>query len=77
MIFFLLANSVDLNEMSHSVAFHQGLHCLPNYAFIDFLWGKSMSVLVLTSVSVNSSFVISGRLLDCKSKLKLIKNQHI
>ena len=32
-IFFLLANSVDPDEMPHYVAFHLGLHCLPRYAF--------------------------------------------
>ena len=31
-IVFVLANSVDLNEMPHDVAFHLGLHCLPKYA---------------------------------------------
>ena len=28
-IFFILANSVDPDEMPHHVAFHLGLHCLP------------------------------------------------
>ena len=27
--FFVLANSVDPDEMPHHAAFHQGLHCLP------------------------------------------------
>ena len=30
---FILANSVDPDEMPHDVAFHLGLHCLPKYAF--------------------------------------------
>ena len=29
---FVLANSIDPNEMLHDVAFHLGLHCLPKYA---------------------------------------------
>ena len=29
----LFANSVDLDEMPHSVAFHQGLHHLPRYVY--------------------------------------------
>ena len=32
----ILANSVDPDEMPHSVAFHQGLHCLPKYLFMGF-----------------------------------------
>ena len=29
---FILANNVDTGEMSHVVAFHLGLHCLPECA---------------------------------------------
>ena len=32
-IVFVLANSVDLDEMPHYAVFHLGLHCLPKYAF--------------------------------------------
>ena len=32
-ICFIFANSVDLDEMPHYVAFHLGLHCLPKYLF--------------------------------------------
>ena len=32
-IAFVLANSVDPDEMSHYTAFHVGLHCLPKYMF--------------------------------------------
>ena len=32
-ITFVLANSVDPDEMLHYEAFHQGLHCLPKYSF--------------------------------------------
>ena len=28
----IFANSADPDEMSHSAAFHQGLHCLPNFS---------------------------------------------
>ena len=31
--FFVLANSVDLDEMPHYAVFHLGLHCLPKYRF--------------------------------------------
>ena len=31
-IVFVLANSVDPDEMLHYAAFHLGLHCLPKYA---------------------------------------------
>ena len=32
-IVFALTNSVDPDEMLHNAAFHQGLHCLPEYPF--------------------------------------------
>ena len=32
-IIFVLANSVDPDEMPHYAAFYLGLHCLPKYAF--------------------------------------------
>ena len=32
---FVLANSVEPDEMTHYVAFHLGFHCLPKYTF----WG--------------------------------------
>ena len=31
-----LANSSDLDEIQHDVAFHLGLHCLPKYSFRGF-----------------------------------------
>ena len=31
MIVFVLANSVDPDEMPHYAAFHLGLHCLPKH----------------------------------------------
>ena len=34
-IVFVLANSVDPDEMPHYAAFHLRLHCLPKYPF----WG--------------------------------------
>ena len=34
-IVFILANSVDPDEMPHTVAFHLGLHCLPKYLFMQ------------------------------------------
>ena len=36
----ILASSADLDEMQHTAAFHQGLHCLPKYAFGGFLYIK-------------------------------------
>ena len=36
MIDFTLGNSADSDEMPHSVAFHQGHHCLQNYLFWSF-----------------------------------------
>ena len=30
-IVFIIANSADRDEMTHYVAFHLGLHCLPKY----------------------------------------------
>ena len=33
---FVLANSVDADEMSHDATFHLGLHCLPKYPFRGF-----------------------------------------
>ena len=32
-VVFVLANSVDSDEMPHSAAFHLGLHCLPKNRF--------------------------------------------
>ena len=32
-IIFVLANSVDPNEMPHNAAFHLGLHCMPKHIF--------------------------------------------
>ena len=32
-IVFVLANSVDPDDMLHNAAFHMGLHCFPKYAF--------------------------------------------
>ena len=37
---FVLANSVDPDEMLHYTAFHQGLHCLPTYLFRGFRYTK-------------------------------------
>ena len=37
---FALANSADPGEMSHYVAFHLGLHCLPKYLFRGFGFTK-------------------------------------
>ena len=34
------ANSADPDEMSHYVAFHLGLHCLPKYPFRGFWSSK-------------------------------------
>ena len=38
----LIANSADLDEMLHYVAFHLGLHCLPKYQFRGFLSKKGL-----------------------------------
>ena len=35
-IVFIIANSADPDEMQQYVAFHLGLHCLPNYPFNGF-----------------------------------------
>ena len=32
-VVFVLANSVDPDEMPHNAAFHLDLHCLPKYSF--------------------------------------------
>ena len=32
--FFIFANSADLDEMPHNVAFHLGLQCLPKYIYL-------------------------------------------
>ena len=36
-ILFNFTNSVDTEEMQHSAAFHQGLHCLKKCSFRSFL----------------------------------------
>ena len=33
---FYLTNSVELDEMQHYAAFHQGLYCLQKYSFRGF-----------------------------------------
>ena len=38
---FVLANSVDADEMPHHAAFHLGLHCLPMYAFRSHYYTKN------------------------------------
>ena len=43
-IYFVLANSVDPDEMTHNAAFHQGLHCLSMYPFWGFLSSKPWSL---------------------------------
>ena len=37
---FVLANSIDPDEMPHYAAFHLGLHCLPMYPFWGFWSSK-------------------------------------
>ena len=37
---FVLANSVNPDEMLHIAAFHQGLHCLSKYPFRGF-WSSN------------------------------------
>ena len=32
----VIANSADLYKMSHSVTFHLGFHCSPDYSFTRF-----------------------------------------
>ena len=36
---FVLANSADPDEMPLSVAFHQGLHCLPKFTDMQYTKG--------------------------------------
>ena len=36
----VLANSLDPDKMPHDAAFHLGLHCLPKYAFRNYLYTK-------------------------------------
>ena len=35
--FIFFANSANPDEISYSVAFHLGLHCLPKYLFVGIL----------------------------------------
>ena len=39
-VILILANSADPDEMQHSAAFHQGLHCLHKYLFRGFQYKK-------------------------------------
>ena len=41
-IVFFIANSAGPNEMQHYAAFHQGLHCSPNYTFMGFQYTKGL-----------------------------------
>ena len=40
---FVMANSVDPDEMPHDAAFHQGLHCLPKHLFRYFSSSKGLT----------------------------------
>ena len=42
-IVFILANSTDPDEMPHNAEFHHGLHCLPKYLFMLYLFYKEFS----------------------------------
>ena len=46
---FVLANSVDPDEMLHDAAFHQGLHFLPKYLFRGFQSTKGQGLFVYFS----------------------------
>ena len=38
-IVFILANSVNPDEMLHCAAFHLGIHCLPKYCPVQYTGG--------------------------------------
>ena len=48
----ILANSADSDEMSHSLAFHLGLHCLRKYHFRVFKYIKGMELVALKPSAV-------------------------
>ena len=41
---FILANSVDTDEMLQNAAFHLGLHCLPSNLFTDQQYKKGIRI---------------------------------
>ena len=63
-IAFVLANSVDPDEMSHYTAFHLGLHCLPKYMFRVYYSiqrvkkGKIEELFYLVKCQVNSPAIV-------------------
>ena len=46
---FSLPKSADPDEMPQNVAFHLGLHCLPNYTFMNFQYKKGSITLTVIS----------------------------
>ena len=54
--FFIIANSVDPDEMLHYAAFHQGLHCLSKYLLAGFQNKKDFK---LTLADPDSESVIA------------------
>ena len=54
----ILANSEGPDEMLHSAAFHQGLHCLPNYSSTvhkglstsNYIWVNINTLLILINL---------------------------
>ena len=55
---FILANSVDTNEMQHYAAFHLGLHSLPMYPFMAFLNTKGSGMCLLNTVECPAKCIV-------------------
>ena len=64
---FILANSVDPDEMLHKVAFHLGLHCLPKYLFSGIQIEKGLFQVL--------AIIISSNLIGCRKRFLLQLNR--
>ena len=54
-ISFILANSADPDEISHSVAFHLGFHCLLQYIFRHFQYTDMYALCGLSNIFFDQS----------------------
>ena len=72
-IVFVLANSVNPDEMPHYAAFHLGLHCLPKYSFRSHQLGlDSFDIQAFVLVNMGRDLWLDlklGELLNVKRKL--------
>ena len=55
-VVFIIANSVDPDEMQQNAAFHLGLHCLPKYPFRGFQYTRVKECFYAYAFSIKISW---------------------